>query len=269
MNKIFHEYTNLVEPLSLDEAYLDVTDNFMEIKSATVVAKEIKQKIREQTGLTASAGVSYCKFIAKVASGFKKPDGLTVVTPERALDFIANLPIGSFHGVGKVTEKYMHELNIRTGADLRKKTLGELQEHFGKSGAWFYDLARGIDDSVVEPNWIRKSIGRETTLEEDITDMKLIRGILEELCFDVEKDLKNEDKKGRTITLKIKYHDFKQITRSITIDKLVQGGATINKYIQELLVKTEAGKKKIRLLGVSMHGFEDVKAGVKQMKLKF
>lgn len=269
MNKIFHEYTNLVEPLSLDEAYLDVTDNFMEIKSATVVAKEIKEKIRKQTGLTASAGVSYCKFIAKVASGFKKPDGLTVVTPERALDFIANLPIGSFHGVGKVTEKYMHGLNIRTGADLRKKTLGELQGYFGKSGAWFYDLARGIDDSPVEPNWIRKSIGRETTLAEDITDMKLIREILEELCFDVEKDLKNEDKKGRTITLKIKYHDFKQITRSITIDKLVQGGATINKYIQELLVKTEAGKKKIRLLGVSMHGFEEVKTGVKQMKLGF
>jgi|ERR1035437_753401 DNA polymerase-4 len=269
INKIFHEYTNLVEPLSLDEAYMDVTDNFMEIRSATAIAKEIKEKIYAQTRLTASAGVSYCKFLAKIASGFKKPDGLTVVTPDKALDFIAKLPIGSFHGVGKVTEKHMHELNIRTGADLRKKTLKELENYFGKSGAWFYYLARGIDDSAVEPNWIRKSIGRETTLSQDITDMTQIREILEELCFDVERDLKNEDKKGRTITLKVKYHDFKQITRSITIDSQVQAGATINKFIQELLAKTDAGKKKIRLLGVSMHGFEELKGTSGQMKLGF
>lgn len=269
INKIFHEYTNLVEPLSLDEAYLDVTDNFMEIKSATEIAREIKKKINGQTGLTASAGVSYCKFLAKIASGFKKPDGLTVVTPDKALEFIGKLPIGSFHGVGKVTEKRMNELGIMTGADLRKKTLAELEKYFGKSGVWFYDLARGLDDSPVEPNWIRKSAGRETTLSEDITDLPRIREILEELCFEVEKDLKNEGVKGRTITLKVKYHDFKQITRSITIDRQIQGGATINKYIQELLAKTEAGSKKVRLLGVSMHGFEEPSAAEKQMKLGF
>ncbi len=269
INKIFHEYTNLVEPLSLDEAYLDVTDNFLEIKSATVIAGQIKEKIYEQTSLTASAGVSYCKFLAKIASGFKKPDGLTVVTPDKAADFIAKLPIGSFHGVGKVTEKHMHSLGIYTGADLKKKTLAELEENFGKSGSWFYDLARGIDETPVEPNWIRKSAGRETTLATDITDMGKIRGILEELCFDVEKDLKSEGKKGRTITLKVKYHDFKQITRSITIERQVQAGATINKYVQELLSKTEAGKKKIRLLGVSMHGFEEAKKKPGQMKFGF
>ncbi len=257
IHKIFHEYTNLVEPLSLDEAYLDVTDNFMEIKSATQIAKEIKQKIFEATGLTASAGVSYCKFLAKIASGFKKPDGLTVVIPEKALEFIDKLKIGAFHGVGKVTEKYMHSLGIFTGADLRSKSLPFLEEHFGKSAEWFYNLARGIDDSSVEPNWERKSVGRETTLPEDITDMDTIKEILEELCFDVEKDMKQEDKKGRTITLKIKYLDFKQITRSVTIDKKIQSGATIYRYILELLKKTEAGTKKIRLLGVSMHGFED------------
>ena len=269
INKIFHEYTNLVEPLSLDEAYLDVTDNFPEIKSATVIARQIKEKIHEQTALTASAGVSYCKFLAKIASGFKKPDGLTVVTPDKAQDFIAKLPVGSFHGVGKVTEKHMHELGIFTGADLKKKSLAELNDNFGKSGAWFYDLARGIDETPVEPNWIRKSVGRETTLARDITDMAKIREILEELCFDVERDLKSEGKKGKTITLKVKYHDFKQVTRSVTIERQVQAGATINKYIQELLLKTEAGKKKIRLLGVSMHGFEDMKEKPGQMKLVF
>jgi DNA polymerase-4 len=163
----------------------------------------------------------------------------------------------------------MHSLWIYTGADLRKKTLAELEENFGKSGAWFYDLARGIDETPVEPNWIRKSIGRETTLANDITDMAQIREILEELCFEVEKDLKSGGKKGRTITLKVKYHDFKQITRSITIDRQIQAGASINKYIQELLSKTEAGRKKVRLLGVSMHGFERIKEKPGQMKLGF
>ncbi|MEI7542650.1 MAG: DNA polymerase IV [bacterium] len=259
IRKIFHEYTNLVEPLSLDEAYLDVTDNYMEIKSATVIAREIKKKIFAQTGLTASAGVSYCKFLAKIASGYKKPDGLTIVTPERALDFIAKLPIGDFHGVGKVTEKNMHAINIKTGADLRKKTLQELEDNFGKAGAWFYNLARGIDDSLVEPNWIRKSVGRETTFAKDSNDLAELKDILEQLCFEVETDMKREGIKGKTITLKVKYFDFKQITRSITIDKQIQAGATINKYIQELFKKTEAGIKKIRLLGVSMHGFEETK----------
>jgi DNA polymerase-4 len=257
IHEIFRQYTDLVEPLSLDEAYLDVTDNKLEISSATQIAREIKEKIYEKTGLTASAGVSYCKFLAKIASGFKKPDGLTVVTPEKAISFIDKLPVGSFNGVGKVTEKKMHSLGIRNGLDLRKKSPDFLEEHFGKSGAWFYDLARGIDDSPVVSNWDRKSMGREETYPEDILDMNDIKKYLEQLCFDVEKDLRNEDLKGRTLTLKIKYLDFKQITRSVTIGRAVQSGATIYGHILKLLDKTLAGKKKIRLLGVSVHNFGD------------
>lgn len=270
IHKIFHQYTDLVEPLSLDEAYLDVTENKLEITSATQMAREIKEKIYEKTGLTASAGVSYCKFLAKIASGFKKPDGLTVVTPEKAISFIEKLPVSSFNGVGKVTEKNMLSLGIKSGLDLRKKSLDFLGEHFGKSGSWFYNLARGIDDSPVISNWDRKSMGREETYPEDILDINEIRKYLEQLCFDVEKDLRSEDLKGRTITLKIKYLDFRQITRSITIGRAVQSGATIYGHILKLLEKTLAGKKKIRLLGVSVHNFGDApeKKGQLDLPLK-
>ncbi len=270
IHEVFSEYTNLIEPLSLDEAYLDVTDNYKHIPIATQIAKEIKQKIFEKTGLTASAGVSYCKFLAKIASGFKKPDGLTIVTPAKALEFIDKLPIGSFHGVGKVTEEKMFSLGIKTGADLRKKSLNFLSSHFGKSGDWFYSLARGIDESPVEPYRERKSIGREITLEKDITDMAKIFELLEELAFAVEKDLTSADKYGRTVTLKVKYHDFKQITRSISLNVRVRAGATILEQVLKLLKKTEAGKKKIRLLGISIHSFtEDAQKpqGKTQMRL--
>jgi DNA polymerase-4 len=270
IHEIFHEYTNMIEPLSLDEAYLDVTENNAGIKSATQIAKEIKEKIYEKTRLTASAGVSYCKFLAKIASGYKKPDGLTVVTPEKALRFIENLPIGSFHGVGKVTEKKMFSLGIKNGLELRIKSLDFLEEHFGKSGAWFYDLARGVDDSPVISIQDRKSMGREETYPEDILEMDKIKNYLEQLCFDVEKDLRSEGLKGRTITLKIKYLDFKQITRSITIEKAVQSGATIYGRILKLLDNTLAVKKKIRLLGVSVHNFGDApdKKGQLDLPLK-
>jgi len=267
IHKIFHEYTDMVEPLSLDEAYLDVTENKLEIKSATQIAKEIKQKIYEKTRLTASAGVSYCKFLAKIASGYKKPDGLTVVTPEKAISFIEKLPVGSFHGVGKVTEKKMLSLGIKSGLDLRKKSPDFLTEHFGKSGAWFHDLSRGIDDSAVISNWDRKSMGREETYPEDILDINEIKKYLEQLCFDVEKDLRKENLKGRTITLKVKYMDFKQVTRSVTIGKAIQSGATIYGHILALLEKTLAGKKKIRLLGVSMHNFGDTQDKKGQLDL--
>jgi DNA polymerase-4 len=270
IHEIFHQYTNMIEPLSLDEAYLDVTENNAGIKSATQIAKEIKEKIFEKTRLTASAGVSYCKFLAKIASGYKKPDGLTVVTPEKAMRFIENLPIGSFYGVGKVTEKKMFTLGIKNGLELRNKSINFLKEHFGKSGAWFYDLARGVDDSPVISNWDRKSMGREETYPEDILDLDKIKYYLEQLCFAVEKDLRSEGLKGRTITLKIKYLDFRQITRSITIEKAVQSGATIYARILQLLDNTLAGKKKIRLLGVSVHNFGDApdKKGQLDLPLK-
>jgi len=262
---IFHEYTDLVEPLSLDEAYLDVTEASAVYGSATQIAKEIKEKIFKTTKLTASAGVSYCKFLAKIASGMKKPDGLTVVTPDKAQDFIDKLPIGSFHGVGKVTEKYMNSLGIKTGFDLRNKTLQFLNANFKSSGQWFYDLARGIDDTPVEPNRERKSIGREVTLPEDILDMQQIRDILAELCVEVEEDMEQEEKKARTVTLKVKYFDFAQVTRSVSLSEPVYSALDIYGHVLELLKKTEAGTKKIRLLGVSTHNFNE--PPVSQLKL--
>ncbi len=255
INEIFHEYTDLVEPLSLDEAYLDVTENKKGMPLAYRIAKEIKRKIYEKTGLTASAGVSFNKFIAKVASGFKKPDGLTVVVPEDAESFIAKLPIGSFYGVGKVTEKRMLELGIKNGADLKGKTIEELTEYFGKGGEWFYNLARGIDESPVQPYYERKSIGREVTLPKDILDRMEIEELLEDLSFEVERILKSYGTEGRTITLKIKYFDFKQITRSVSLPEPVSGAAIIFREVKKLLDKTEAGEKRIRLAGISVSNF--------------
>ena len=255
INKIFHEYTDLVEPLSLDEAYLDVTENKPGIPYAVQIARQIKRKIFLKTHLTASAGVSYNKFLAKVASGFKKPDGLTVVLPEQAGDFIDKLPIGSFYGVGKVTEKYMLSLGIKTGADLKKKSVEELTALFGKSGMWFYNLARGIDNSPVETYRERQSIGREVTLSSDIINMNQIKSILQELAFEVEKLLLEYGEEGRTITLKIKYYDFKQITRSISLEQFIQSREALFENVEKLLAKTDAGIKKIRLLGISVSNF--------------
>ena len=257
INTIFHEYTDLVEPLSLDEAYLDVTENKASIASATRIAFEIKEKILMKTKLTASAGVSYNKFRAKTASGYKKPDGLTVVTPENAERFISALPIGSFYGVGKVTEKRMLELGIKNGADLKKWGLEDLINNFGKSGDWFYQLARGIDESLVEPYHERQSFGREITLLKDITDMDQIIKILSELAGEVEKILKEYETAGRTITLKVKYFDFKQSTRSITLTNPIQSSNLIMKQVKILLLKTMAGEKKIRLLGIQVSHFKE------------
>ena len=178
IREIFHQYTDLVEPLSLDEAFLDVTDNKPAIQSATWVAQEILQKIKQVTGLTASAGVSYNKFLAKIASDMHKPDGLTVVTPEQAKAFIEVLPVRRFHGVGRVTEKRMQTLGILTGADLKKRPQQELDKNFGKAGQYYYQIARGIDLRPVLPNRVRKSIGKETTLSEDIADRGQIMTIL-------------------------------------------------------------------------------------------
>jgi len=255
IKNIFYEYTDLVEPLSLDEAFLDVTENKKNISYATEIAKEIKKKIFEITLLTASAGVSYNKFLAKIASDFKKPDGLTVITPENAISFIDNLPIGKFYGIGKVTEKKMLSLGIKTGADLRKFSLAQLIEYFGKSGKYFYDMARGIDESPVEPNSIRKSVGKEITLPEDTLNINTLYRIIDELSNELEKWLIENNKKGKTIILKIKYFDFKLITRSVTIKEPIFNSWIIAKYAKELLLKTLAGKKKIRLIGIYISNF--------------
>jgi DNA polymerase-4 len=269
IREIFYEYTDLVEPLSLDEAFLEVTENFKGMPSATLIAREIKKKIYEKTGkLTASAGVSFNKFLAKVASDVNKPDGITVITPEMADEFIDRLPIRKFFGVGKVTEEKMISLGIKTGADLKKFKKEQLIELFGKSGNYFYDIAHGMDDRPVEPNRIRKSIGKETTLVEDIDDTQEMLEILEDIAVRLEDSLIKREAKGRTITLKIKYFDFQSITRSVTIDEAVDNASVIMKFVEPLLSKTEAGKKKVRLLGISVSNFDDqVSADLKSRQL--
>jgi DNA polymerase-4 len=255
---IFCEYTDLVEPLSLDEAFLDVTQNRKGMNSATLIAREIKKKIYEQTGkLTASAGVSFNKFLAKVASDVHKPNGITVIPPAAADEFIERLPIGKFFGVGRVTEEKMHSLGIKTGADLRKFEKTHLIQLFGKTGGYYYDIAHGLDDRPVNPNRIRKSIGKEITLPEDIDDTVQMIEILENLSFKVENSLIRSEARGRTLTLKVKYFDFKSITRSITVEEPVESAATIMKYVNLLLLKTAAGKKKVRLLGITVSNFDD------------
>jgi len=258
IRQVFFEYTDLVEPLSLDEAFLDVTVNKKDISSATEIAGEIKRKIFERTdGLTASAGVSFNKFLAKVASDFRKPDGLTVITPERAPAFIDHLPVGRIFGVGKVTEKKMHQLGINRGADLKKFKKEELLSLFGKAGSYFYKIVHGKDDRPVVSHHIRKSVGKETTLEEDIDDINVMHDVLSLLAEKIEKYFDSESQKGKTITLKVKYHDFTQVTRSLTIDKYISSKDQMMDLIIPLLSSTEAGKKKVRLLGMSISNFSD------------
>ncbi|QEN03964.1 DNA polymerase IV [Thiospirochaeta perfilievii] len=272
VHEIFHKYTDIVEPLSLDEAYLDVTNNKIGEPSATKIAQMIRRDIYQKTKLTASAGVSYNKFIAKVASDFNKPNGITVVPPEKASEFILNLPIRKFWGVGKVTEKKMLKLGIKTGHDLIKYKRYELIELFGKSGPFFYDIVRGIDNREVETHRIRKSIGRENTFKEDILDSIRLIEFLESVATRVETDLKKEGKKALTITLKVTYHDFTKITRSITAPTYIYRAKDIILYIKSLIPKTLIGQKAVRLLGISTSNFqgeEEDKYGLRQYWLPF
>ncbi len=268
---IFLSYTDLVEPLSLDEAYLDVTTNKSKIESATWVAQEIRQAIRLQTGLTASAGVSYNKFLAKIASDMQKPDGLTVVTPEQAEKFVAQLPIRKFHGVGRVTEKKMQRMGISTGADLRNHSLAELERGFGKSGRYYFDIARGVDLRPVEPNRVRKSIGKEITLSEDTSDSGQISTIIGDLAEKVATLLHAKQTSGLTLTLKVKYADFQTVTRSISREQPIETIEEILSLVEGLLGKTHAGERAVRLLGVTIsHLTTDIPAeDILQLELPF
>jgi len=252
LRELFHEYTDMVEPLSLDEAFLDVTDNKKDIKFATRVAREILREISHRTELTASAGVSYNKFLAKVASDVNKPAGLTVVIPEQAEAFIAELPIRRFHGVGRVTEKRMLARGIASGFDLRQRSLEELQRLFGKSGQYFYDISRGIDNRVVVPNRIRKSIGKETTLDEDCSDKGEMMIILGKLAERVAALVQVYKTSGLTLTLKVRYGDFQSVTRSHTQANPVDDAETMLLLAETLLDKTEAGLRPVRLLGLTV-----------------
>ena len=252
IHAIFREYTDFIEPLALDEAFLDVTHNKQSIPLAVDIAKAIKQRIREELGLIASAGVSYNKFLAKIASDYRKPDGLYVIPPDKALDFIARLPIEDFWGVGKVTARRMHALGIHCGRDLREWSLHGLIREFGKSGQLYYDFSRGVDTRPVEVFRIRKSIGCERTLEQDIHTRA---AVIIELYHTVEELLRRLEEKnfrGNTLTLKIKFHDFTQITRSITQDKELVTMKTILPLAKQLLREVQYEDHPIRLMGLSV-----------------
>ncbi len=256
IREIFIDYTDLVEPLSLDEAYLDVTENKKGMRSATMIAQEIRKRIADQTHLTASAGVSFNKFLAKVASDYHKPNGITVITPDQADAFIEALPIGKFFGIGKVTEKKMLDMGIKTGRDLKQLTREHLLELFGRFGVFYYDIVRGVDDRSVCPYRVRKSYGRETTLSEDITDIDMMLSILDGIALEVSESLINSEVKGRTITLKIKYFNFTSVTRSVTIDHYTDDSSIIMENVRNLIRATEAGKIKVRLLGISISNLD-------------
>jgi len=255
IRRLFHDYTDLVEPLSLDEAFLDVTENKKNMPYATDIAREILQRILAETGLTASAGVSFNKFLAKVASAYKKPRGLTVITPKNADRFIDGLPIRKFYGVGQVTEKKMLSLGIKTGADLKKRSREELVESFGKVGHYYYDIAHGLDDRPVEPKRTRKSLGMERTFARDLDNPQEMLAILQDMAQQLAEDIKRHHIIGRTLTLKVKYYDFKSITRGITPGEDLSGAESIIRYLPQLLEKTDVKQKKVRLLGISISNF--------------
>ncbi|KKN86213.1 hypothetical protein LCGC14_0270820 [marine sediment metagenome] len=256
IHEVFRQFTDLIEPLSLDEAYLDVTQACTDGVTATEIAQDIRKGILEVTGLTASAGVSYNKFLAKLASDQDKPNGLTVITPRKGADFVASLPVGRFNGVGPVTEAKMKNLGILTGADLRDKHLTFLVEHFGSSAERYHAIARGIDDRPVRPDRVRKSVGAENTFAEDITELEVASAQLEPIIAKVVTRCAEKDLAGRTVTLKVKYADFEQITRRMTLPTSVRDSEVIMSVARELLGGEYPFRKGIRLLGVSVSGFE-------------
>lgn len=249
---IFADYTPLIEPLSLDEAYLDVTENLKGEPSATRIAEEIRARIRAETGLTASAGVSYNKFLAKLASDQRKPDGLFVVTPAMGPGFVEALPVGRFHGVGPATAAKMNRLGIETGADLRAQSLAFLQQHFGKAGRFYYWIARGVDERTVKPDRIRKSIGAENTFFQDLSDFAALRAALLPILDKLWRHCESSETSGRTVTLKVKYADFRQITRSRSLPRPVADRAELEEVSLALLAPLLPPEKGIRLLGVTL-----------------
>jgi len=251
IHQIFRQYTDLIEPLSLDEAYLDVTETSCLQGSATLMAEEIREKIFLATELTASAGISYNKFLAKIASDMNKPNGQFIVKPGEGEDFVAALKIGKFYGVGKVTESKMKSMGINTGADLKSWSKENLSQAFGKAGAYYYSIARGIDHRPVSNSRIRKSFGAESTFQLDIKDVKKMQAYLESLVSQVLEKLKKKHMLAYTLTIKVKYADFKQVTRSKTFDEPVGDPVLLFPVIKNLLDKTETLTRSVRLLGVS------------------
>jgi DNA polymerase IV len=249
---IFDEYSDHVEPLSLDEAYLDVTFPKMGPPSATIIAQEIRRRIFETTQLTASAGVSYCKFLAKMASDLNKPNGMAVILPHEAEAFLDKLPIEKFHGIGKATATKMRKIGINNGHDLRQRSMVELARRFGKVGRFYYNIVRGIDERRVQSHWVRKSISVENTFATDLDNTDDMMAELAEIAADLEHRIQRADNPGRTLTLKVKYADFNQVTRSKTVDHEIATATEMLQLVQPLLADTEALSRKVRLLGLGV-----------------
>lgn len=270
IRKIFHDYTDLVEPLSLDEAYLDVTQNKKGNPSASLIAQEIRQRIFEEVGLTASAGISINKFVAKVASDYNKPNGQKTVNPDEVEEFLENLDVKKFYGIGKVTTEKMYQLGIFTGKDLKSKTKEYLEEHFGKSGGFYYYIVRGIHNSEVKPNRTTKSVAAEHTFNENLTSEIFMEKKLERIAEELEKRLKRYSISGKTVTLKIKYSDFTQQTRSKTLPYFISDKGLLFETAKELLYQ-ERLKDSVRLLGISLNNLntEVKKTVVVQLKFDF
>jgi DNA polymerase-4 len=258
---IFADYTDLVEPLSLDEAYLDVTEDRHELGSARAIAKDIRRRIAMETGLTASAGVSYCKFIAKLASDYRKPDGLCVITPEKGPEFVASLPVARFHGVGPVTARKMERLGILTGADLREWSIAALQAHFGSSADWYWRICRGIDEREVKPDRPYKSVSAERTFDEDLRDPERLAAELGRIAGFAWDRVERAEVSGRTVTLKVKYGDFTLITRSKSFAAPVSDLEAFTAAGQALLAGLHPLSKGIRLLGLGLHNLMEEPLG--------
>jgi DNA polymerase IV len=254
---IFADYTELIEPLSLDEAYLDVTEDRLGLGTARAIAEDIRRRIREETGLTASAGVSYCKFIAKLASDHRKPDGLCVITPDKGADFVASLPVARFHGIGPVTARKMAALGIETGADLRAWSRPELESRFGSSGGWYWRICRGMDDREVKPDRPYKSVSAERTFDVDISEPAALAAELERIAGYAWARVERAAVTGRTVTLKVKYGDFTIITRSKSFRAPVTCLAEFTKAGQGLLAALCPVPRGIRLLGLGLHNLSE------------
>jgi DNA polymerase IV len=252
IGNIFAEYTPVIEPLSLDEAYLDVTENLKGIRSATWIAEEIRSQIRAETELTASAGVSYNKFLAKLASDHRKPDGLFAITPEMGPGFVEILPVRKFHGVGPATARKMEQLGVMTGLDLKMKTLEYLQRHFGKAGSYYYWASRGIDERPVRADRIRKSVGAENTFPTDLFTYDAARDELRDIIGKIWDYCHRSGTRGRTVTLKVKFANFRQITRSRTGQVFVATRDELEQLSNALLEPLFPVAKGIRLLGISL-----------------
>jgi DNA polymerase-4 len=270
IREIFFQFTDLVEPLSLDEAYLDVTENHIGLPSATLIAKKIRALIKEETNLTASAGVAYNKFLAKMASDLNKPDGMAVILPEEAKAFLAKLPIGAFHGVGDATEAKMQKLGINSGRDLREWSEIELVEQFGKVGRHYFRIVRGVDQRKVKAHRIRKSIGKERTFSEDVDDLTWIHNFLTELAGKIADIMTSKQAAGKTVTLKVRYADFETVTRSTSFSHYLDQAEDIAKTAIQLLQETHVGDRKVRLLGITMSNLNLNEHGqFKQLEIPF